>query len=130
MGGPELAPQAPQRSSRPGGAGPLLELREAHRRATSLAMRRLLFGVGLAVAVAGCASTEAPAPPSADRAAGAAGRVPIGRFFANDQSNWHYRGSPDGSRLAWVASPPSPATVFLRTLPAGGGGDLATGPPR
>src|SRR5438105_1802953 len=93
-------------------------------------MRRLLFGVGLAVAVAGCASTEAPAPPSADRAAGAAGRVPIGRFFANDQSNWHYRVSPDGSRLAWVASHRSRATIFFRTLPAGEVAVIETGSPR
>jgi dipeptidyl aminopeptidase/acylaminoacyl peptidase len=49
----------------------------------------------------------------------AAGRVPIGRIFANAETNHHYRVSPDGTRLAWVASHRGRAAIFFRTLPAG-----------
>jgi dipeptidyl aminopeptidase/acylaminoacyl peptidase len=45
--------------------------------------------------------------------------VPIGWIFANDETNFHYRVSPDGTRLAWLASHGGRSAIHVRELPAG-----------
>jgi len=57
------------------------------------------------------------APPVAEVALPA--RVPIARIFASGESNFHYRISPDGARLAWLAPAVRRTTILTRTLPDG-----------
>jgi dipeptidyl aminopeptidase/acylaminoacyl peptidase len=49
----------------------------------------------------------------------ASARLPIGWFFANDAANFHYRISPDGTRLAWLASHGGRSAIHVREMPAG-----------
>ena len=78
----------------------------------------------LVVLAAGCAGSHS-APGSARAGSGEAvvvggpAQVPIARIFSNAATNFHYRVSPDGSRLAWLAADAGRATIFVRTLPDG-----------
>jgi len=49
--------------------------------------------------------------------------IPVAVFFANRESNYEYRVSPDGGRLAWLASAGGRLTVHFRELQ---GGDVRT----
>ena len=42
--------------------------------------------------------------------------LPLTAFFANPQASWDYRVSPDGSRLAWIATRQGRATLHVRRL--------------
>jgi dipeptidyl aminopeptidase/acylaminoacyl peptidase len=66
-----------------------------------------------ALLATGCATAR----PRATAESG--GRLPIGWFFANDETNFHYRVSPDGTRLAWLASHGGRSAIHARELPAG-----------
>ena len=50
--------------------------------------------------------------------------IPVAVFFANRESNYDYKVSPDGGRLAWLASAGGRLTVHFRELQ---GGDAGTG---
>jgi dipeptidyl aminopeptidase/acylaminoacyl peptidase len=81
-------------------------------------MRLTRIAVTLALALtAGCAGSPPerqavpPTPP--------AERLPLERFFANSDSEFGHRVSPDGRRLAWFASHAGRVTVFWRPVDGG-----------
>jgi hypothetical protein len=51
---------------------------------------------------------------------------PVTTFFANRDSNYDYRVSPDGRRLAWMASAGGRLTVHFRELDGGEVGVIDT----
>ena len=68
------------------------------------------------LAAGGC-STTAPAPLAApDAAPVGSPLIPLREFFASSESTWGHRVSPDGTRLAWIASYRGRATVHVQTL--------------
>ncbi|MBI4636480.1 MAG: S9 family peptidase [Candidatus Rokubacteria bacterium] len=63
--------------------------------------------------VAGCAIVpERPSPAAETQVE----RLPLWKFFANRDSNWGYRVSPDGTRIAWLASHSRRTTIFWKRL--------------
>jgi len=64
--------------------------------------------------LAGCAE-ELPRRGGADKAPEL---IPASRFFANRESNYGYRLSPDGTKLGWIASHQNRSTIFFRSLDA------------
>ncbi|PYM40442.1 MAG: hypothetical protein DME16_26255, partial [Candidatus Rokuibacteriota bacterium] len=69
----------------------------------------------LAIALlAGCAE-ELPRRGAADKPPEL---IPASRFFANRESNYGYRLSPDGTKLGWIASHQNRSTIFFRSLDA------------
>src|SRR2546422_11395003 len=76
----------------------------------------MLEAVALAVLVGGC--TGVPAASDPPRVSGAP-LIPVTTFFANRESNYDYKVSPDGRRLAWMASAGGRLTVHFRELDGG-----------
>jgi dipeptidyl aminopeptidase/acylaminoacyl peptidase len=74
--------------------------------------RALLLAL-VAGLVAGCAT--APVHPAL-RAAPLPGVIPLRAFFANTETQFNYRISPDGTRLAWIAVDGRRLTVWVRTV--------------
>jgi dipeptidyl aminopeptidase/acylaminoacyl peptidase len=75
-----------------------------------------LGALGFAVLVAGCgAAPIAPAPPPPAHVP----LIPIATFFANPDTNFGYRVSPDGLRLGWIAAAGDRLTVVVRALAGG-----------
>src|SRR3989442_43161 len=88
------------------GAFPLIQRRAVSFRAGPLAgdRGRLPDPPRLPVPLAASMPGEAPEP------------VPLSRFFANRESTWGYKVSPDGQRLGWIASHARRATIFFRPV--------------
>src|SRR5439155_14295114 len=76
--------------------------------------------LALSLLHAGCAATP---PTSGVPRASTTPLIPVAVFFANRESNYEYRVSPDGGRLAWLASAGGRLTVHFRELQ---GGDVRT----
>src|SRR3989454_12540046 len=76
----------------------------------------MLEAVALAVLVGGCTGVPAASDPS--HVSGAP-LIPVTTFFANRESNYDYKVSPDGRRLAWMASAGGRLTVHFRELDGG-----------
>ena len=76
--------------------------------------------LALSLILSGCAA----APRLSDSSpASTAPLIPVALFFANRESNYDYKVSPDGGRLAWLASAGGRLTVHFRELQ---GGDART----
>src|SRR3989441_12091294 len=83
----------------------------------------MLEAVALAVLVGGCTGVPAASDPS--HVSGAP-LIPVTTFFANRESNYDYKVSPDGRRLAWMASAGGRLTVHFRELDGGEVGVIDT----
>ncbi len=75
-------------------------------------MRALASGLLAIAFLVGCAE-ELPRRGAADKPPEL---IPASRFFANRDSNYGYRVSPDGAKVGWIASHRSRSTVFVRPL--------------
>jgi dipeptidyl aminopeptidase/acylaminoacyl peptidase len=75
----------------------------------------MLFPALVAALAGGCAI--APVHPGL-RAAALPDVIPLRAFFANVESRFNYRISPDGARLAWIAVDGRRLTIWVRTLGA------------
>jgi dipeptidyl aminopeptidase/acylaminoacyl peptidase len=84
-------------------------------------MMRRLAVLG-ALALAGCSTAPVPGAP----ADGAPPLIPIQVFFANRETNYDYKVSPDGTRLAWIASAGGRLTVHFKRLDADAVGVIDT----
>jgi dipeptidyl aminopeptidase/acylaminoacyl peptidase len=63
--------------------------------------------------VAGCAT--APKHPALEQS-DLPELIPVRKFFLSGKSNYDYRVSPDGKRLAWIAPKKFRRTIFFRTI--------------
>jgi len=104
--------------------------RGVHRR---LPIRQAGFLATLALVA--CSGVLSDAPPlTVPLAASMPGEppepVPLWRFFANRESTWGYKVSPDGQRLGWIASHARRATVFSRPVGDGQVSIIDTHSPR
>ena len=75
------------------------------------ALASCLLALGLLV---GCAG-ELPRRGAADKPSEL---IPASRFFANRESNYGYRLSPDGTKVGWIAAHQNRSTIFFRSLDA------------
>jgi len=107
-------------------------------RHTRGALRRLPIrqaGFLATLALVACSGVLSDAPPlTVPLAASMPGEppepVPLWRFFANRESTWGYKVSPDGQRLGWIASHARRATVFSRPVGDGQVSIIDTHSPR
>jgi dipeptidyl aminopeptidase/acylaminoacyl peptidase len=77
-------------------------------------MRALASGFLAIALLVGCAE-ELPRRDAVDKPPEL---IPVSRFFANRESNYGYRLSPDGTKLGWIAPHRNRSTIFFRTLDA------------
>lgn len=77
---------------------------------------RLLYALSVLAVLAGCAT--APTSPAL-RSAPMAPLLPVRDFVANTDYNNHYRISPDGRRLAWMAVSGVRESLFVKSLDSG-----------
>ncbi len=73
---------------------------------------RLIFGLLIIISLGGCAT--AALHPSLKEASGLPDLIPVRDFVANRGSNFSYRISPDGDRLAWIAVEGISLHLFVR----------------
>ena len=94
-----------------------------------------LAGLFAALALVACSGMLSDTPPltvplAASMPGEAPEPVPLSRFFANRESTWGYKVSPDGQRLGWIASHARRATIFFRPVGDGQVGIIDTHSPR
>lgn len=80
-------------------------------------MKKINFTVVLIIlavtVLAGCATTpKHPALEQSDMP----DLIPVRKFFLSGKTNYDYKVSPDGKRLAWIAPKKFRRTIFLRTI--------------
>jgi len=90
-----------------------------------------LAGLFAALALVACSGVLSDTPPltvplAASMPGEAPEPVPLSRFFANRESTWGYKVSPDGQRLGWIASHARRATIFFRPVGDGQVGIIDT----
>ncbi|HEY3065926.1 MAG TPA: S9 family peptidase [Methylomirabilota bacterium] len=93
----------------------------------------VLVALVLVACGGGMSRSEAPPPAVAfsDSTPGAPpALVTLAQFFGNRANIWGYKVSPDGSRLGWIGSHRSRATIFFRATSGGEVGIVDTHSPR
>jgi len=90
----------------------------------------VIAAAGLAAACAGTPPSRLPPDAQVTRAAEATEVIPLHHFFASREVTWGFRPSPDGTRLAWIASHARRATVHFRALDSDVGRPIDTHSPR
>src|SRR3989442_1474670 len=110
-----------------------MDMKHTHGARGRLTIR--LAGLFAALALVACSGMLSDTPPltvplAASMPGEAPEPVPLSRFFANRESTWGYKVSPDGQRLGWIASHARRATIFFRPVGDGQVSIIDTHSPR